>query len=125
SNNLETHKNESADGHAGGEAKGPSAVSLSVPHVSAAAQTPAQICLLPGPVAISPGVRKAFHEPPIYHRGPEFIGRFIQVQANLGAMVNGRDVAILNGSGTLANECVAATLAADSRPGRGVLLING
>src|SRR5262249_8995754 len=32
---------------------------------------------------------------------------------------------ILNGSGTLANECVAATLAADPRPGRGVLLING
>ena len=47
----------------------------------------------------------------------------------LGDIVGGRDVAILNGSGTLANETIAATLAAIQRatakPGRGVLLING
>src|SRR5205807_1540327 len=33
--------------------------------------------------------------------------------------------AILNGSGTLANEAVAATLAATAGAGRGVLLVNG
>ena len=40
-------------------------------------------------------------------------------------MVGGRDVAILNGSGTLANETIAATLAAGTHRGRGVMLING
>lgn len=88
------------------------------------------VCLLPGPVTMSHAVREAFHKPPIYHRGPEFIERFVKVRAHLGEMVGGRDVAILNGSGTLANETIAATLAAEktSRPGkqgRGVLLING
>jgi len=83
------------------------------------------ICLLPGPVTISRSVREAFHEPPIYHRGSEFIGRFVQVRRTLGAMVGGRSVVILNGSGTLANEAVAATLAATPGTGRGVLLING
>jgi aspartate aminotransferase-like enzyme len=84
-----------------------------------------EVCLLPGPVTIAPAVRAAFHEPPMYHRGPEFIDRFMNVRRTLGAMVGGRSVAILNGSGTLANEAVAATLAATPTRGRGVLLING
>src|SRR5262249_45106507 len=79
----------------------------------------------PGPVTTSALVRSAFHEPPIYHRGPEFIRRFVTLRRLLGEMVGGRSVAILNGSGTLANESVAAALAASERPGRGVLLING
>lgn len=85
------------------------------------------VCLLPGPVTMSAQVREAFSQPPIYHRGPEFIRRFVKVRGHLGAMVGGRDVAILNGSGTLANETIAATLAASQPPaqGRGVLLING
>jgi aspartate aminotransferase-like enzyme/N-acyl-L-homoserine lactone synthetase len=91
---------------------------------------PEPACLLPGPVTISRAVREAFHQPPIYHRGPEFIDRFVKVRHFLGEMVGGRDVAILNGSGTLANETIAATLAAERayRPpsrARGVLLING
>jgi aspartate aminotransferase-like enzyme len=84
-----------------------------------------EICLLPGPVTLSEAVRKAFHEPPIYHRGPEFIARFVNVRQMLGALVGGRSAAILNGSGTLANEAVAATLAATPGAGRGVLLVNG
>lgn len=88
------------------------------------------VCLLPGPVTLSSSVRAAFHQPPLYHRGPAFIDRFMQVRRQLGDMVGGRDVAILNGSGTLANETIAATLAADQRchqgkKGHGVLLING
>src|SRR4029077_7711725 len=83
------------------------------------------VCLLPGPVTMSREVRAAFSEAPIYHRGPEFIGRFVKVRNLLGDMVGGRDVAILNGSGTLANETIAATLAAGpNRGGRGVMLIN-
>lgn len=84
-----------------------------------------RICLLPGPVTVSPAVREAFHEPPIYHRGPEFISRFVAIRKALGQLVGGRSVAILNGSGTLANEAVAATLAALPAPGRGLLLVNG
>jgi aspartate aminotransferase-like enzyme len=85
------------------------------------------VCLLPGPVTMSRQVRSAFSQPPIYHRGPEFIEHYVNVRHFLGDMVGGRDVAILNGSGTLANETIAATLAADMKnhPGRGVMLING
>jgi aspartate aminotransferase-like enzyme len=84
-----------------------------------------RVCLLPGPVTVSQAVRDAFHEPPIYHRGPEFIRRFVQIRNFLGELVGGRSVAILNGSGTLANEAVAATLAASPSPGRGLMLVNG
>jgi aspartate aminotransferase-like enzyme len=88
-----------------------------------------EVCLLPGPVTTSPAVREAFHQPPVYHRGPEFIARFVGVRRLLTSIVGARDVAILNGSGTLANETIAATLSAlqrsSARPGRGVLLING
>src|SRR5438445_6274306 len=83
------------------------------------------VCLLPGPVTIAPAVSHAFHQPPIYHRGPEFIGLFQKVRRSLGELVGGRDVALFNGSGTLANEAVAAVLAASPQPGRGILLVNG
>jgi aspartate aminotransferase-like enzyme/N-acyl-L-homoserine lactone synthetase len=83
------------------------------------------VCLLPGPVTTAQAVRDAFHQPPIYHRGPEFIRRFMKVRQMLGQIVGGRDVALLNGSGTLGNEAVAATLAAGPRKGRGLMLING
>jgi aspartate aminotransferase-like enzyme len=83
------------------------------------------VCLLPGPVTIAPAVSQAFHQPPIYHRGPEFIGLFQKVRRALGDLVGGRDVGLFNGSGTLANEAVAATLAAGPQPGRGILLVNG
>lgn len=83
------------------------------------------VCLLPGPVTTAEAVRAAFHQPPIYHRGPEFIGLFQKVRQTLGQLVGGRDVALFNGSGTLANEAVGATLAAGTAPGRGVLLVNG
>ncbi len=85
----------------------------------------ARVCLLPGPVTLGALVRQAFEQPLIYHRSPSFIRRFAQIRQLLGDMVGGRNVALLNGSGTLANETVAATLAAIPSQGRGVLLING
>jgi aspartate aminotransferase-like enzyme len=88
-----------------------------------------EVCLLPGPVTTSRTVREAFHQPLVYHRGPQFIGRFLDVRRRLGNMVGGSDVAILNGSGTLANEAIAAALAsvqrASGRARGGVLLSNG
>lgn len=83
------------------------------------------VCLLPGPVTTSAAVRSAFHQPPIYHRGPDFIRRFQDVRKTLGDLVGGLEAALLNGSGTLANEAVAAALAADQEAGRGILLVNG
>lgn len=80
--------------------------------------------LLPGPVTIASAVHAAFHEPPIYHRGPEFVALFERVRRALAQLTGARDVALFNGSGTLGNEIVAATLAAEGRPG-GVLLVNG
>src|SRR5262245_16527984 len=53
------------------------------------------VCLLPGPVTTSAAVQKAFQQPPIYHRGPEFIRRFMAVRQMLRELVNCKDVAIL------------------------------
>jgi aspartate aminotransferase-like enzyme len=83
------------------------------------------VSLLPGPVPVAEAVRAAFHRPPLYHRGPEFLALFGRVRRSLGRLVAGREVALFHGSGTLANEVVASTLAAGRQPGRGVLLVNG
>ncbi len=83
------------------------------------------VCLLPGPVQIAPEVREALACPPIYHRGRAFIDHFERVRATLSAMTGGMDVALLCGTGTLANDTVAATLAADPTVQEGLLLING
>ena len=83
------------------------------------------VCLLPGPVTAAPAVRAAFHRPPIYHRGPEFISLFQKVRRQLSDLVGGKDVALFNGSGTLGNEAVAAALAAGQQPGPGIVLVNG
>jgi aspartate aminotransferase-like enzyme len=80
---------------------------------------------LPGPVTVAPAVRAAFAGPPVYHRGGEFLDLFARVRSALGRLVGGRDVAALVGSGTLANEVVAATLAAAPGAGNGLLLVNG
>src|SRR5262249_31208613 len=87
------------------------------------------ICLLPGPVTTYAAVREAFYRLPISHRTPEYIRQFENVRRTLGKMVGDRDVALLNGSGTLANETVAAPLAAEQRgqpplgSTRGLLLV--
>ncbi len=93
------------------------------PPASPSEQRP--VCLLPGPVAIAPSVHAAFHRPPLYHRGVEFTELFEQVRHTLAQLTQARGVAILNGSGTLANEVVGATLSADAPPTRGLLLVNG
>jgi aspartate aminotransferase-like enzyme len=85
----------------------------------------ASVCLLPGPVTIAPEVHAAFHRPPIYHRGADFLELYEKVRVQLARLVNCRNVAVLNGSGTLGNEVVAATLAAEPRPQNGLILVNG
>ncbi len=91
----------------------------------AAAESQDAICLLPGPVAIAPRVTAAFHKPLVYHRSDEFVPLFEGVRAKLSAMVGGVPVGMFIGSGTLANDAVAATLAADPAKDNGLVLVSG
>jgi len=84
-----------------------------------------EVCLLPGPVALSDAVRDALQRPLLYHREPEFVALFEDVRGQISSLVGGRDVAMFLGSGTLANDVLAATLAATVSPGRGLILDNG
>ncbi len=83
------------------------------------------VCMLPGPVAIAPRVTAAFHEPLVYHRSEEFIPLFEGVRTKLSNMVGGKQVGMFIGSGTLANDAVAATLAADPARDNGLVLAAG
>ena len=79
--------------------------------------------LLSGPVAIHPAVRDAFQSPPESHRSAAFDDELRRLKARLCALTNAPHVAVLLGSGTLANDVVAAQLALLG--GRGVVFSNG
>lgn len=79
--------------------------------------------LLSGPVAIHDDVRAAFQATPLSHRAPEFTAELRTLQSRLCALTNAKHAAVLLGSGTLANDVVAAQLA--TLGGRGVVLSNG
>ena len=96
-----------------------------VPPSGPAVWPEAEVYLLPGPVALSARVRAALHEPSLYHRGEEFVALFEEVRGQLSSMVGARDTALFVGSGTLANDVVAATLAATTTGSRGLILENG
>src|SRR5258708_16213052 len=75
---------------------------------------------MPGPVEIAAPIRHAFGQPPISHRSAEFTRHYERVRAILRAMTGAPYVALFQGSGTLANEVVAAAL-----EGPGLVLVNG
>src|SRR5260370_27111672 len=75
---------------------------------------------MPGPGEVSQEVKEAFYLPPISHRCADFIHLFERVRERLCDTTGARYCAILNGSGTLANEAVASCL-----EGPGVVLVNG
>jgi aspartate aminotransferase-like enzyme len=81
------------------------------------------INFLPGPVAIHDSVRRALAQPPVSHRGAGFMAEVAAIRRDLCRMTNAPHAEILLGSGTLANEAVAAQLSL--LPGRGVILVNG
>jgi aspartate aminotransferase-like enzyme len=83
------------------------------------------LSLTPGPAAIPEEVRRAFRLPPISHRGRQFLDLFAKVRRSLGELVGGAEVALFPGSGTLANDVVAATLASERGLGPGLVLVNG
>lgn len=97
----------------------------SLPAAGAPAREPQGVSLLPGPANIAPQVREAFERPLLYHRSDEFVAVFEEVRAQLSELACGMDVAVLNGSGSLANDLVAACLRADRSVGPGLVLVNG
>jgi aspartate aminotransferase-like enzyme/GNAT superfamily N-acetyltransferase len=65
---------------------------------------------LPGPTTPVPEVRAAFSGTAVSHRGQMFLTRMAEVRSALCRLTNASDVEILLGSGSLANEVVAAQL---------------
>ncbi|HVW20110.1 MAG TPA: aminotransferase class V-fold PLP-dependent enzyme [Opitutaceae bacterium] len=78
---------------------------------------PSPLNLLPGPVATSAAVQAAFAKPAVSHRAPEFVDQMSALRRRLAALANANDVQVLVGSGSLANDVVAAQLAGLGRPG--------
>jgi aspartate aminotransferase-like enzyme len=78
--------------------------------------------MLPGPVPVHADVSAAFHRSPESHRSDAFLRELDELRAGLRALVRANHVAVLLGSGTLANDCVAAQL---THLGHGIVLSNG
>lgn len=81
------------------------------------------VSLLPGPVALAPAVREALGRPLVSHRCDAFGEMHARVTDRLRRLLGARHVALLVGTGTLANDVVAAHLAAWGAPG--LVLSNG
>lgn len=81
------------------------------------------VSLLPGPVEIASGVTSALHAPALYHRDPGFDVLMKRVRDKLCELTQASHVVLMSGSGTLANDAVAAQLAAGNASG--IVLSNG
>jgi aspartate aminotransferase-like enzyme len=81
------------------------------------------VSFLPGPAQIPTAVQAAFERPPAYHRDRRFCETFDRVKARLCALTNAPHVELLLGSGTLANDVVAAQISRLDAPG--LVLSNG
>lgn len=79
--------------------------------------------LLPGPVTVSKEVQEAMNQLAISHRSEEFKKDFQAVKRQLCELTGVKNVEILMGSGSLANDAVAAQLSQQS--GKGLILSNG
>jgi len=83
----------------------------------------ALINLLPGPVKIKSRIRKAHGKLPLSHRSEGFVDDFQWTKWLLCSLVRAGYVEILMGSGTLANDAIAAQLSTEK--GVGLILSNG
>ncbi|MGA2544443.1 MAG: aminotransferase class V-fold PLP-dependent enzyme [Verrucomicrobiota bacterium] len=84
---------------------------------------PGPASFLPGPVSIHREVRKAFERQAESHRSDRFVAEFQRVRQRLCQLTGARQAQILLGSGTLANDTVAAQLSLQEKPG--LVLSNG
>ena len=81
------------------------------------------VSFLPGPVPLSRDVRTAFERLPVYHRDTRFREEFRRTKSRLCRLAGAPRVEILLGSGTLANDAIAAQLSLIG--GAGVVVSNG
>lgn len=79
--------------------------------------------LLPGPVSRFSAVDRAFRQEPVSHRSDAFYQDFAQLQYRLKTLTSCHSVHLMSGSGTLANEAVAAQLSL--LEGSGIILSFG
>ncbi len=77
----------------------------------------------PGPVNVKTEVKEEFAKPPVSHRSEKFEKELEKVQKKLSQLVNCKSTQTLMGSGTLANDVVAAHLS--TLEGKGLILSNG
>ncbi|HEX2223326.1 MAG TPA: aminotransferase class V-fold PLP-dependent enzyme, partial [Thermoanaerobaculia bacterium] len=83
------------------------------------------VSFLPGPVAVHPTVHEAFTRPAVSHRAAAFLEEIQTVRRRLCELAGARHVQVLLGSGTLANDAVAAQISLLGRGQRGIVLTNG
>ena len=81
------------------------------------------VSFLPGPVEVASEVRAAFDAVPMSHRALAFQGSFNSTKRHLRELTGARQVEILLGSGSLANDVVAGQLSLLDQPG--LILSNG
>ena len=84
---------------------------------------PSAVNFLPGPVTVRREVRRAFEQAPESHRADAFTKDFQATKQILCELVQARNVGLLLGSGTLANDAVAGQLLLENKPG--LVLANG
>src|SRR5690349_20235880 len=71
---------------------------------------PSAVNFLPGPVAVRREVRRAFEQAPESHRAECFKADFKATRQALCELTHAKDVQLLLGSGTLANDAIGAQL---------------
>ncbi|MDR4889354.1 aminotransferase class V-fold PLP-dependent enzyme [Fredinandcohnia sp. QZ13] len=81
------------------------------------------VSFLPGPIKIHENVYAGLKQEPVSHRSNEFLLKMRSVREKLCSMTNSKHVEVLVGSGTLANDVIAAQLAVIG--GKGLILNNG
>ncbi|MDD4872645.1 MAG: aminotransferase class V-fold PLP-dependent enzyme [Kiritimatiellae bacterium] len=79
--------------------------------------------LMPGPVQVHQNVLDAFRVEPFSHRSDHFIAEFKETKRMLCELVGTLHAEIFQGSGTLANDVIAAELSLGHF--RGLILVNG
>lgn len=84
---------------------------------------PSAVNFLPGPVAVRREVRRAFEQAPESHRSGAFQQEFRETRRRLCELTGAREVELLLGTGTLANDVVGAQLSLMA--GSGLVLSNG
>ncbi|MFD2680439.1 aminotransferase class V-fold PLP-dependent enzyme [Bacillus seohaeanensis] len=78
---------------------------------------------LPGPVPLHEDVEQAFKQVAISHRSSDFVDEMKEVRTKLCSLVNAKEAQIVVGTGTLANDLVAAQI--KKLPGKGLVVANG